>query len=304
MLVADGGKSPRIIKITVGNRKSDKYKVFYVLDTILCHHSPFFRAALNGSFAEAESGKVDLPEDDPNVFAHLLLWMHGQDYTFKDEYAMTDTLRLLELADKLLVGPALVQHVATFQMTALMKGRQELTAEHIRLAYNIPSARSVARVFAKYSVRKYIQTMGKPANGYVPKSSTLGNFPFSKELEEVHGYATDLISLVVLALRDGYGHEEVQAAAWLGNAIKPTHPDSTRASTTQTAPQQTAATPAPPSILLNSRGVCAHNSPQNSAQPSGLHSNNIGTAKPTASIIAMKLFFRDPVDGRMYGVAL
>ena len=42
---------------------------------LLTHKSPFFAAALNGSFAEAKMNSVTMPDDDPNIFRLWVQWL-------------------------------------------------------------------------------------------------------------------------------------------------------------------------------------------------------------------------------------
>lgn len=227
MLKGVKGQPPRMITINVGDPAGTNYQVFYVLATVLCQHSAFFRGALEGQFSEAHSDQVDLPEDDPILFSHILLWMHGQDYsfpvpflfgetdasakpyTFTTTSAMTNTLNFLILADKLLLEPNPAGHIALKHMTNLMRGGRELTADNIRLAYKVSSARPVALFFAKHSVAKYIATMSNQAftaastTAFGSTTQKLLAFEFAKELQEVSGYAADLLNLVALAIRDG-----------------------------------------------------------------------------------------------------
>ena len=43
---------------------------------LICYHSDFFRATLDGSFNEAENNVVDLPEDDVEVFKDFETWLY------------------------------------------------------------------------------------------------------------------------------------------------------------------------------------------------------------------------------------
>jgi hypothetical protein len=57
---------------------------------LLCTHSPFFRAALNGSFVEAHLQTIALPSIDPKVFDHVILFLYQnrlEEYAhwFKDD---------------------------------------------------------------------------------------------------------------------------------------------------------------------------------------------------------------------------
>ena len=51
-------------------------KTWHLPKKLLVNASPFFAAALNGSFSEATSRRVPLPEDDPHGFALFVRWLY------------------------------------------------------------------------------------------------------------------------------------------------------------------------------------------------------------------------------------
>lgn len=59
-----------IVKVGVEKRP------FTVHKGILCKAAPYFRAALEGGFKEAQNHELELSEDDPAVFKHFLLWSY------------------------------------------------------------------------------------------------------------------------------------------------------------------------------------------------------------------------------------
>ncbi|KAI9790485.1 MAG: hypothetical protein M1833_001924 [Piccolia ochrophora] len=61
-----------VIDIFVGPTKVQ----WRVHEELLCHYSPFFRAALRGNFKEAKDKSITLPEDDSFVFRFLVLYMY------------------------------------------------------------------------------------------------------------------------------------------------------------------------------------------------------------------------------------
>ena len=60
--------------MTVGSQ--DASITWYLPKALLTHHSPFFAAALNGSFAEAKLNSVTMPDDDLNVFRLWVQWLY------------------------------------------------------------------------------------------------------------------------------------------------------------------------------------------------------------------------------------
>ncbi|KAF2664377.1 hypothetical protein BT63DRAFT_460677 [Microthyrium microscopicum] len=82
---------------------------FLMHKELLCTHSPFFAAALNGSFAEATSQTVTLADVEPKHFEHVVLWFYTQrlentEYFYKDGkptyFALLD---IYSLADRLTI---------------------------------------------------------------------------------------------------------------------------------------------------------------------------------------------------------
>lgn len=51
-------------------------KTWHLPKELLVNSSPFFAAALNGSFAEATSKVVNLPEDNTDAFALFIRWLY------------------------------------------------------------------------------------------------------------------------------------------------------------------------------------------------------------------------------------
>ena len=46
----------------------DCQEEFMVHTELLCHYSPFFKAAISGNWTEAKTGVVNLPNDEPRIF--------------------------------------------------------------------------------------------------------------------------------------------------------------------------------------------------------------------------------------------
>ena len=61
-----------MVHVTVGPDK----KAFAFHKNLLCNSAPFFRAALDGNFKEAQKQSIEMPEDDPEVFNYFQLWLY------------------------------------------------------------------------------------------------------------------------------------------------------------------------------------------------------------------------------------
>ncbi|KAF5869108.1 uncharacterized protein Bfra_011651 [Botrytis fragariae] len=64
-----------MIHIHVGNDLKD----FGVHKDLVCHHSPYFKAALNSGFEEATTGIIKFPEVKVEVFELFYHWLYTQD---------------------------------------------------------------------------------------------------------------------------------------------------------------------------------------------------------------------------------
>ena len=62
-----------LVEVVVGPQK----QVFRLSKVILCNVSSYFRAALEGSFAESSTQKIELPEDDVIVFKLFRVWLYS-----------------------------------------------------------------------------------------------------------------------------------------------------------------------------------------------------------------------------------
>ena len=62
-----------LVEVIVGPQK----QLFRLHKEILCNVSSYFRAALEGSFAEGLTQKIELPEDDVTVFKCFRVWLYS-----------------------------------------------------------------------------------------------------------------------------------------------------------------------------------------------------------------------------------
>lgn len=63
-----------IVHLKVGPDSID----FAIHKGLLCHHSSYFAAALNGSFKEANEKVIHLTEESPETIKHFNLWLYTQ----------------------------------------------------------------------------------------------------------------------------------------------------------------------------------------------------------------------------------
>ena len=99
-----------IVHVLVGKDK----EIFYIHKNLLCGSSDVFTAAFRpGSFKEGATGSIDLPDEDPNVFASFVEWLYMRAFSTSckgsSESCPSDFILLTKLyilADKYLI-PAL-----------------------------------------------------------------------------------------------------------------------------------------------------------------------------------------------------
>ncbi|KAI9885868.1 MAG: COP9 signalosome (CSN) subunit [Watsoniomyces obsoletus] len=64
-----------IITIVCGREQ----RLFAAHEDVLCH-SPFFAAACRGQFQEAHTRRIDLPDEEPEIFSSVLEYLYKGDY--------------------------------------------------------------------------------------------------------------------------------------------------------------------------------------------------------------------------------
>ena len=62
-----------LVEVIVGPQR----QLFLLHKKILCNVSSYYRAALEGSFAEGLTQKIELPEDDVTVFEYFRAWLYS-----------------------------------------------------------------------------------------------------------------------------------------------------------------------------------------------------------------------------------
>ena len=100
---------PGIVTLEVG----DEQRKFMVHHDLLCVHSQYFRAALQGGFKEAETKAFQFDDVDPEVASWLIHWVYYQRITPNppsDLPLASRLFRLWVLADRFIM-PALQKHV-------------------------------------------------------------------------------------------------------------------------------------------------------------------------------------------------
>lgn len=130
------------MKVIVGEEQAS----FYVYRNVICNSSPFFKAALSGTFKEADESKVVLPEDDPEVFEQFLQWIYTKAYNLSplanasSENVCKQSwqyIRLYVFADKTQVEP-LKDHILRhlFKLHQRYSKDRSVSYECVEFAYD------------------------------------------------------------------------------------------------------------------------------------------------------------------------
>ena len=128
-------------------------KTWYLPKKVLTHCSPFFDAALNGSFAEASSKAVNFPEDDPIAFETWVTWLSLGKCEGLFEHSGCDNsyVRAWVLGDKLNC-PAFKDHVM-FQFLNWCDSRGGLWLDAVYTVYEVcPPGSNLRQFFVDWFV--------------------------------------------------------------------------------------------------------------------------------------------------------
>lgn len=133
------------VAVSVG--AGQRTQKWHLPKNLLTNVSPFFAAALTGSFAEAFSNSITLPEDDPGAFEVFIHWLYVGIYDSDDVvvWAPKSSTNAWVLGDKL--GCPVFQDLAMDRLIDHHKN-VKILAETLRLAYPKSTPGSKLRQYA------------------------------------------------------------------------------------------------------------------------------------------------------------
>ncbi|KAL2065906.1 hypothetical protein VTL71DRAFT_3576 [Oculimacula yallundae] len=140
-----------------GEMSNQQSQTFPVHKNHLCHYSPFFDAALNGSFAEASTNTISLSAVKPEVFRMFVNWVYTQALVAA---AIPSALEVYFLADRLLIPSLQNAAIDLIETIRVKTDKYRLPSEIFPLVY--------AKTRVGSLLRKYV----------VMVSSSLGVGPF------------------------------------------------------------------------------------------------------------------------------
>ncbi|KAF6232634.1 hypothetical protein HO173_009073 [Letharia columbiana] len=130
---------------------------FQVHEAELFEASPVFKAAFNSDFRESSERKMNLPEDDPDIFNLMVEWLYSHRYDIlqptgdkiRDETRFMEPMRLYVLADKYGMT-SLKGCIANIIFKTLKPGNVTgPSIETIAYAYqNVPQTSGIRRLLA------------------------------------------------------------------------------------------------------------------------------------------------------------
>ncbi|KAL8715991.1 MAG: hypothetical protein Q9220_000658 [cf. Caloplaca sp. 1 TL-2023] len=145
-----------LVKVYVGN--GEERESWTVHTKLLTHASSFFASAFNGSFSEAATKSIELPEDDPDAFRLFVQWLYTGKFVMREMYEDQyigekfefDGIPLFacnvwHLGDKL--GCPIFKDFATIRLISCYSERW-LTPDHAGKIYQVSPPGSLIRQLA------------------------------------------------------------------------------------------------------------------------------------------------------------
>ncbi len=193
------------IRIAPSNRE---YKLSKAL---VCKHSPIFKATFEGSFREGVEQATTIDEEDGVVslrsFGLLVQWMYLGQVGFGDLSpsesigAAIEFSRIADMYGVTGMEETMASHIKSLVKTCpyppktyqFDKHTFLLESQHIASAVQLPHGHAVRRILAVASVR-----------GYLKQSK----HKFSKEVEELPGFASDLLDAVKSTLETFQSYDD------------------------------------------------------------------------------------------------
>jgi hypothetical protein len=127
---------------------------FKLSKDLLCHVSPFFKAAFEGEFKEGKEQTMELLDDNVQAFEHIVSYIYRGDFGRSTTQMKTDcycsiknlsiAIYLVELAERLQISD--MKHAALHSLVSILRHDDvyEPTVDDVELAFNLLSADSKA----------------------------------------------------------------------------------------------------------------------------------------------------------------
>lgn len=143
-----------IVVLKVGSQK----EAIRVHRGLLCNASPYFRAALQGGFTEAQTQTIEWPEEHPNIVKIFQTWLYSRAIEFDakplDESAWFTFIDLYGFADRYHL-PALNDSVMDFLITCLLQESPDIPWSAYNRVYSVTSPKApLRRLFVDLAIRR------------------------------------------------------------------------------------------------------------------------------------------------------
>ncbi len=126
---------------------------------LLCQSSPYFRAALEGEFKEAESQTIDWPEEKPETVRTFQLWLYSGSMGLDIGDSLSAWRKLVNayiFADMYDLS-ALKESVIDFFIDLKIRG-STVNVEVLDKLYSTPSAKPLQNLFVDFAVHNWSMT--------------------------------------------------------------------------------------------------------------------------------------------------
>jgi hypothetical protein len=107
-----------------------KMQPFRVHKNYICHYSPYFDAAFNGSFIEGETQVLELEDTEPKIFGIFVNWLYTQDIIDEEgrPASCSDCINLWILADKILVPVLQNQTLGQLEVVRISSSKKRFSS--------------------------------------------------------------------------------------------------------------------------------------------------------------------------------
>ena len=186
--------------MTVGSQ--DAATTWHLPKALLTRQSPFFAAALNGSFAEAKLNSIAMPDDDPDVFRLWVQWLYVGRITcqiLRVEDINNVLVKAWILGDKL--DCHIFQDIVMMELLACHSPKVErplIETSTLRAAYEGSAPGSKLR---KWALNFFLFEIGKDRDGTFPALQR--NILWVSETKGIEDFSQDYMEASVEFLLQG-----------------------------------------------------------------------------------------------------
>lgn len=172
-------------------------KKFELHKNLLCYNSQFFDSAFNGKFKEGIDQIMELGECTASIFHLVVQWVYTGRIILSDNLAAEKAESVNLMIDFLMLADR-IQLLGQFDSVALMikqvliQDFTTLKSKHIESASLLPPGHPLRKMLAQACVRPYIHHIRPPGHA-IDSKDPRQVFGFQKELDEIDGFAADLL---------------------------------------------------------------------------------------------------------------